>query len=935
MKKTALTFLLFFIFIFSVSSQNVRYLVKTLSPTEDSNYIKYTGSNILETSGNLNWKEGFIIYHSISTKKPTCVTYNLDEKYDKLLFVLAHKAGGTGANGSGIDIDAKIMVVKADGKKILDKVIFPYDVPERIALDIKGVKELRFEVLSGDAAIAIAEATLWKAGETPFETGNLLNRNPQTVELGKGIAQYFKNSTISEIGTKPLETVRIGGKKYDNGFAVNFFMPLLGDAPGWIYYNLRGQYSKISFTMGPIARTSNSSGSGWLAVKSDKKIIFEEEVFYDSTPKVITLDIEDCKMLSFNTEYQSGSFYYGIVDIKAYPKGTEIKIDTSEESTFDPHLKELPDVCKLLSNIKPTVVTSQTNKQIYDGSSDYITFSMGGTKFSEGIILYEKAGFLDDNISSYAVFDLGREFDYISFTAGYIGKSGVLVNDELRVYADDVLILKEPLLATYPNKEYILPINKCRKLRFENKGSGKLNVSAYGVGDIVLYRGEPVENDLFYRPQPECPNEIDLIDLGLPYIHYVSPMQGNETLYDGSTKRNYFSLGDERIYKGFLLQTSVHFSLDFGIFSDEEEEGDALGAAAIGSAAVGASFVAGGATVGGAVVGSTLAGVAAFLMLAAGGTALETSCAAFNTYGEYNSLTFTVACVRPYNSGMVSDFKETLLIGVDQEVAATLTVYESMEPQTVTVPIKGCKQLMFWLANSNNWSGQFLFYDVKLSKAEAELDIPEDARLSRAVITPMPTIDRGVELEWECPASTRQAEVDSYLSLVSWTYSETKNVLKTINPIYEIETYYLESNAGQQLKAIKLLNSKYVNNSYMSITSEIKDIEHEIEALQKLKEGLINLKTKRISATIGLADVPFMAIKLNKLFKYSTSVIRELTSLINEMYKLKIEESNYLKSILNSAIDIDGKISSEKTIYCPLNKGEVPNSDYLQKVRNF
>ena len=121
-------------------------------------------------------------------------------------------------------------------------------------------------------------------------------------------------------------------------------------------------------------------------------------------------------------------------------------------------------------------------------------------------------------------------------------------------------------------------------------------------------------------------------------------------------------------------------------------------------------------------MGSTLIGAAAFLMLAAGGNAIENSCAAFNTYGRYNSVTFTVACLRPF-SGERTDYKETLLIGADQKVVAELTVYETMEPQTVTVPINGCEQLMFWLANTNNTSGQYVFYDIRLTGDVLPLDI--------------------------------------------------------------------------------------------------------------------------------------------------------------------------------------------------------------------
>ena len=160
-----------------------------------------------------------------------------------------------------------------------------------------------------------------------------------------------------------------------------------------------------------------------------------------------------------------------------------------------------------------------------------------------------------------------------------------------------------------------------------------MNVGAFGVADIVVYRGKPVDNTLFVHPKPLCPDEIDLIDLCKPYLHYVSTKK-SDILHDGTTQRKYFEMSDgKRINKGFLLQTSTHFSLDHGVLAGKEGAG---ATAAIGATAVGASFVASGAAVGGALVGSTLAGVAPLLVLAAGGEADENSCIAFNTYGEYN-----------------------------------------------------------------------------------------------------------------------------------------------------------------------------------------------------------------------------------------------------------------------------------------------------------
>lgn len=42
--------------------------------------------------------------------------------------------------------------------------------------------------------------------------------------------------------------------------------------------------------------------------------------------------------------------------------------------------------------------------------------------------------------------------------------------------------------------------------------------SVLNIADLVVYRGQPVENDIFTHPTPELPEETDLLDLCLPYI---------------------------------------------------------------------------------------------------------------------------------------------------------------------------------------------------------------------------------------------------------------------------------------------------------------------------------------------------------------------------------------------------------------------------------
>lgn len=910
-----------------------KYLVNTLSPVDSYCYTayKYSGpsSRQIDMSGGLAWYGGFTIGHTSAPYRPGFATFRLGRRYDTLLFVLGHETFNRGAGGTGVDTEVRIVTVYADGRKVADELVYPYGIPKRIRLNVAGVDELKFELVSGPGQIGVAEATLWSSGETPVETGNPLPKSPRTIELVKDLKPYFQNFRLASVfpsGSSPK--MKINGQEYEYGLSADMQRAISGVYYGWAYFNLRGQYETIRFIVGPLDDTKNQKGTGWITVKADGKAIYELELSTEDIARQVTLDVSGCEMLSFHSEQAEGSLAGGIARIMAYPAGVEPpQLPQTAEAPADPRLKELPDVCKLLSNIRPYAAGAMTERQIYDGSSDYITFSMGGVKFSEGIVLYNKSGVLNDRSSSYATFDLGNEFDYMSFTAGYIGKSGAMNNDVLRVYADDELVLEEPLIATSPNRHFVVPLRKCRRMRIENQGSGTLDVAAYGVADLVLYRGEPVENDLFVHPRPECPPEIDLIDLGAPYIHYVSPMKGKQVFYDGSTLRNYVELDGRRINKGFILQTSVHFSLDQGVLSGT----DGAVAGALGGAAVGSAFVAGGVAVGGAVVGSTLIGAAAFLMLAAGGEAMENSCAAFNTYGEYNSVTFTVACCNPYIRP--DDYKETLLIGADHRVVAQLTVYETMEPQTVTVPIDGCQQLMFWLANTDNWSGQYLFYDIRLSKERLARDIPKAARLSEVVVTRPEWGDKALHEPWERPKGSGQKNVDAFLRDVSNAREQVESLIKKGAPKYEIHTYYLESDAGQVCKAVLLKST--IGENYESVPSELNYCTRLLDQLRDLDALLGDAAFAQPGATIGLADLGFRALAYGKLLKQGGKVLRECRTLVKQMIAEERSQMLFLESLTRSALDLDGKQSTEYTVFCPLLPGETPPTDELQLVRHF
>ena len=918
-------------------SQTPTYLTKTYKPTEQVGYEVKPSVGI---QGGETWKNAFTICDRGKA------TFNVDGKHEQLSFII-------GPVDYQLFNESSIVTILADGRKIFDAVVKPADLPRHITLNISGVNTLQFVEVKNALNIAFCEVALWDKDEIPHDLQSKAEPNAQKKLLFKDIKPYHMNGTteLNNNGHKwvtpdrKTTSIKIGNKTWDYGLAMDLSMQLIGNGAKETHLNIKGQYETLQFTVGPLATDNAKNGRGWITVLGDNKILYEYEIEQDHIARHVTLNIEGVHKLTFASEQTDGSQGAGIVDAWVFPKG-QGPVETSQETTevIDPKLKTLPDVCKLISNIPPYSLRSGVEQQLYDGKSDYITFSMGGVKFSEGFILYNKANVLSNDVHSHAIFDLGNEFDYISFTVGYVSKSWAMSNDQLSVFADDELIFQTPLQPTFPNQTFVVPIKKCRKLKFESKGQGTLDVAAYGVADLVVYRGAPVENELFVHPTPECPSEIDLIDLGAPYLHYVSSAESG-VFVNGKSKKDYFTRYDNsRIYKGFILQTSTHFSLDQGVLAGS----DAVGAATIGAAAIGAAFVPIGVSVGGAIVGTSLMSVAGLMMLAAGGEAIENSCAAFNTYGEYNSVTFTVECLRTQGDTQffgtdtdqpdISERKEKLLIGADHTVMAELAIFEGMEPQTVTVPINGCGQLMFWLANTKGTSAAYVFHDIKVSKEKCELIVPEDMRPSEAVVTEPRWTEQTIPEGWTKPNSCGVSAIDSYLVGLRNLYDNASKAIKKYAPSYTIHTYYLETEAMQICKAVKLISKVPTStgeHNAIRIPYTLEQYGYTIKSLREMKEEIVSLSLKQASAVAALPELGLGALSYGKVLKECNKLLKLLKEAVNEMHQCTIENEAFLKKLISTAIDIDGRESNEKTIFAPLLSGEETPNGTKSKVRNF
>lgn len=905
------------LFATGLRGQNTVYL-NAFKPVRSHAYT--TARNMLYSTmylGGVPYKNGFKLATTYGPKVMGYTEFSLKGKYKSINFILGC------AQAEAVGLDKGIFVIKADGKKIFDKLVSSFGVPERVSLDISEVDILRFELISDDVIVGIAEPTLWSASQKSRETGKLTLAQAKPTMLVRDLRPYKQSSGHKCVSQddkyRDARNLKINSKAYTSGLQFNANMALIGNAEAYTFFNTGGKYSTLRFTAGPLDSDGGTLGRGWLTVKADDKTIYEGEIKEGDLAKEVTLNIKGCKSLGFYTEQASGSLSIGAADIMLYPEGAAIPSAAAEESEVaSAELKALPDVCKLVSNIAPYAVGGGISREnmVYDGKSDYITFSMGGVKFNEGLILQSTTHILDNNTRSHAIFNVGKEFDYISFTTGWVGKCGVLKNDTLRIYADNEIVFNQPLIATSPNQHYVVPIKKCSRLMFEKRGIVSLNHPAFGVADIVLYRGEPVANDLFVHPKPEFPDEIDLIDLGKPYIHYVSVYKDhqNELIKDGSSKKDYFQMQDgSRIYKCFILKTSVHFDLEMGPTGEPS--------AGVVAGMMGSSILVG--AVGGATI-TAISPFGALIALAAGGTAHESSCAAFNIWREYDYITFTVACRQKETTDNIS-FKDSpidkLLIGADGNVVKVIDVYDTMKPTTYTVPINKAEQLMFWLQCGNWNSGQYIFYDLKLSKGNSvKISVPKAGEADNLAavnapvepyILPISTGERE-QIDWSAPKYCGNDYVDDYFKNCKKAFSSIENFFKSVSNDYMTRASFVSSADGTTYRAITITNSIGENYSIRSLIEKNQGI---IKTIDDAQGMFTTLGLSKVNANLGLVSLGLDGFKYRKFIKEASKVTDTYKQQLQTLKKNKQAEIELLNSLTASGVTVDGIASDDNRVF--------------------
>ena len=984
MKKLLLSAILLFC---ALGANAQVYLSKNYEPVEKRKYNPtYPGVKNYENYMNLTGYEytnGFKLPNGVLNSQAEewgYAVFSLKGQYEKISFVVG-LATGNDVRFNAADDGTHIVTVRADGRRIFDEVIRDWAPPREVMLDISGVDEIRFDHLKGLYTIGFAEVRLWKKGETPKPAlnplANVITRDK--VNLVDDIQPHFLCHRGWSVpvtvkhrwpGIGVDESIKMNRIDYNSGFRFGCSQEFgKGISQGFAYFWLQKQYDKVSFLIGP--KDANSSNSkGWFTVKADGRIIYEKLITQEDLVEQVVLDVAGVNVLSMHSgELEQSDFLggldYGVVDIYAYKKGYAGIPTPGIANTAREKISKFKDATPLCSSLEPYSVRGIANfKSMYfNGASSYYHFSMGGEQFDEGFILTTGNSFMNGNISSYVEYDLAGEFDWLSFTVGTLSNHRVLGEDRLQVYADDALVLDTQIHCLWPNQKFTIPIGKCRRLKFAKAGTGLDKQTYIGVGDVMVFRGEPQDTaPYFYHRKPEITHTADLIDLcERPYFHYVGRYLSNLTNFDfndcfknGSSLKERFDMKDgSQIYKGIMLETNIPPAMTFEDISLEE----AIFMMILGAgSSISASDVA---AVTGVSAGAGLAGALAggYAVLNLVDNKHQSAMAAFNPYGEYESLTFTVANKSAYVDtdlfGRKADPENPvdLYVFADMRKVGEFRLTNNMKPTTYSVPLNHCTQLVFWLQCGDSRSGQYVLYDMTVSKDPCT--VPESQRLfSSSAAGPAESAapsksgksagasksrgskaeTTGISLEWTRPDRSGNKYVDDYFKDVETTCKETAEYEKMSAVSYREQIIWLTADDGSTVKAVTFVDRSGKRLSVKDLISNNND------AVQGGANLVANISVRNIgaaNAALGLPELGLAGVTYGKYLKTAKNVMTDCSKRVKAAQAASEEDNQHLNSLWTKRITVDGRESTHTVIFMNPEPGDKIPSGPKQLVRYF
>lgn len=561
-----------------------------------------------------------------------------------------------------------------DGKQVWEERFYAFSKPEVVTIDITGVKELTFRIRDNweMTSLCIADPII---SEDKINMDKTIVVVDETIDFFSGANPYYiDNNSKLYYGTEN-KSFTVAGEQYNKGL-------ILCDDRQYDsnnYFNLGGKFEQFNFSVGVIAETMYPN-NGWLNIYLDGKKILDVSLDYDVPTKSYSLDVSGghilCIQGSSGTDWGIHQADYALYNMTL---GKEVEQEIEKIN---------PGSYKLISEIgEPFSIKGAT---VYDGSTKFRGYYMGDIFYNEGIAMKSIYTILSSSDSeadpAKASFRLGKNFKYMTFTAGRVDKSHVK-DDILVVYGDGKEIARYNLTATAFPKHYEVNVEGVDVLQFQLLGFAALTRGTYMVADIAVHTDE-VSDVSFYKPtQEEFPDSVDLMERFKPYEYMSAEGNGHDEIryfngiFDGTDNKKYFTIDGVSHTRGFVLSTSVYLSLDSvsGIF------------------------------------GASMATLTIYSIVASSSVS-QASFACFNLQGQYKTVTFNVGAV----DGQNEDDNRTqpydkLYVIADEKIVGEYTLTGDMNTMEITVDINNCERLAFWLDhNSNSYS--YGIFDANIKK---------------------------------------------------------------------------------------------------------------------------------------------------------------------------------------------------------------------------
>ncbi len=550
------------------------YLVDLYEPYDGTRaYFEPTkmDGNIYETEEMVMANEDFhkgITFGKAYETFDMYLDYDIEGKYQNISFFY----GMDSSMRWQVDFNVAFQVINAETEAVIwEDLLRAGDVPKFATVDISGVQKLRLECYNTDhwGTFCMGDITLWE-GESQAKDRSYPIITETTALEGNypfyhGISTVTMDDWCNEyknFGEYEGKELSIKGRKFTHAALLTFNDDLV--------MNLRGQFRQISFTLG-LADKDHQVNSiaddfkGYLSIYADGVCVLDEFVCTVDTPEqTIVLDVNYARQLRF--VLRSDQYYAAEFVLAELKGGNDV---TGSGNTGDDAW-----VVPLVRTHYPHMVAGSgmgTYVKVYDSSSRYHGFYMGGEKFIEGIVLAPVWNMWDNEADpAYAISDLEGKYKYITFTLGHID-SAAYKPALLEIYLDGA---QEPNYTLVVNdtdmpKEYTVEVNNCHSIRFQCGGSAEANLPLIGIANLVCYPDEVVDNHIFQPFYTDYPESCEMTDYFTPFGYAsfgIDKIYYNDGIYaDGK----YFELYDGSQHKkGLLFCTATQMNWDSLGFSN-------------------------------------------------------------------------------------------------------------------------------------------------------------------------------------------------------------------------------------------------------------------------------------------------------------------------------------------------------------------------------